>query len=190
MKYSMLLYLVEIQRLQLFACLLEKFIAYCCKHFNQEVTMSYHNKAYGFSRLKSKNARDAIIQHISEDFNPAHNLCAGHISIRSLLTFNSMLISILSPVKSATKLSLNPNPSTGSVWTGKHIALAKKVSCKLTLNDPLTDYEILAQYGLAGLRRHRLLRLTREALNQSAVLSYEDLAVILTIPTSRDYYQT
>ena len=63
---------------------------------------------------------------------------------------------------------------------GKHIALAKKVSCRLKLNDIDTDLEVLADYGLAGLRRHRILRLTQEAYDQDALLSYEDLAVLLT----------
>ena len=63
---------------------------------------------------------------------------------------------------------------------GKHIALAKKVSCRLKLNDIETDLEVLANYGVAGLRRHRILRLTQEAYDQDALLSYEDLAVLLT----------
>lgn len=135
--------------------------------------MSYHNKAYGFSRLKSKNARDAIIQHISEDFNLMPIMAEAY--------FNQ--------ISSYFQQHANIDLKSGQICyeaiaesepAAKHIALAKKVSCKLTLNDPLTDYEILAQYGLAGLRRHRLLRLTREALDQGAVLSYEDLAVILT----------
>ena len=43
---------------------------------------------------------------------------------------------------------------------------------------------MLANYGLAGLRRHRILRLTREAYDQSALLSYEDLAIMLTTSPS------
>ncbi len=39
---------------------------------------------------------------------------------------------------------------------------------------------MLTNYGLAGLRRHRILRLTREAYDQDALLSYEDLAILLT----------
>jgi len=46
--------------------------------------------------------------------------------------------------------------------------------------DPNTDLESLASFGLAGLRRHRLERVTREAYDQGALLSYEDLAMILT----------
>ena len=59
-------------------------------------------------------------------------------------------------------------------------ALCKKISVKLTLHDPQTDLEILQQKGIAGLRRHRLKRLTKEAIDQGGVLSYEDLAILLT----------
>lgn len=54
-----------------------------------------------------------------------------------------------------------------------------------------TDLEALANYGLAGLRRHRLERITRETYDQGALLSYEDLAMILTTSPStvkRDVY--
>ena len=34
--------------------------------------------------------------------------------------------------------------------------------------------------GLAGLRHHRLIRITKEAIEQGALLSYEDIAFILT----------
>jgi len=39
---------------------------------------------------------------------------------------------------------------------------------------------MLANYGLAGLRRHRICRLTKEAYDQGALLSYEDVAILLT----------
>ena len=43
-----------------------------------------------------------------------------------------------------------------------------------------TDFEVLADYGLAGMRRHRIERLTRQAYDQGALLTYEDLALLLT----------
>ena len=51
------------------------------------------------------------------------------------------------------------------------------MTSKRTLKE---DFEALATYGLAGLRRHRILRLTKEAYDQDALLSYEDLAILLT----------
>ena len=43
-----------------------------------------------------------------------------------------------------------------------------------------SDFDVLANYGLAGMRRHRIERLTRQAYDQGALLSYEDLALLLT----------
>ncbi len=43
-----------------------------------------------------------------------------------------------------------------------------------------SDFEVLANYGLAGMRRHRIERLTRQAYDQGALLTYEDLALLLT----------
>jgi hypothetical protein len=67
---------------------------------------------------------------------------------------------------------------------GKHIRLTRKITTKLNLINLNTDLDALAQYGLAGLRRHRLMRLTRQAYEQGALLSYEDLAMLLTTSPS------
>lgn len=63
---------------------------------------------------------------------------------------------------------------------GKHIRLAQKITVRLRLIDFNTDLEALANFGLAGLRRHRVARLTKQAYDQGALLSYEDLAMLLT----------
>jgi len=63
---------------------------------------------------------------------------------------------------------------------GKHIRLTRKVTVRLRLYDFNSDLEVLAEYGLAGLRRHRLARITKQAYDQGALLSYEDIAMILT----------
>ncbi len=129
--------------------------------------------AYGINRLESKNARAAIIQKISTDFNlmpliaeayykQISDYFAQHADVQ--LTSGQICYEAVAPEEPA----------------GKHIALAKKVSCRLTLNDVQEDLQVLADYGLAGLRRHRILRLTQEAYDQDALLSHEDLAVLLT----------
>ena len=54
-----------------------------------------------------------------------------------------------------------------------------------------TDLQALADHGLSGLRQHRLARITRQAYEQGALLSYEDIAMILTTSPStvrRDVY--
>ncbi len=128
---------------------------------------------YGIKRLESKNARSAIIQKISADFNlmpimaeAYYKQIAGYFQEHADIQLSSGQI--------CYEAVAAEEPA------GKHIALAKKVSCRLTLNDVQEDFEVLADYGLPGLRRHRILRLTKEAYDQDALLSYEDLAILLT----------
>ena len=120
--------------------------------------------AYGIKRIESKNARAAIIQKIAADFNlmpimaeayykQISSYFAEHADIK--LTSGEICYEAVGAEEPA----------------GKHIVLARKVSCRLTLNDVETDFEVLANYGLAGLRRHRILRLTKEAYDQEVLLA-------------------
>jgi hypothetical protein len=59
---------------------------------------------------------------------------------------------------------------------GKALEECQKVTVRLTLDAGLEDYETRQAYGVEGLRRARLLRLTAEARDQGGLLSYEDLA--------------
>jgi len=54
------------------------------------------------------------------------------------------------------------------------------MTTRLKLLELDTDVEALINYGLAGLRRHRLTRLSRQAYDQGDLLSFEDLAMLLT----------
>ena len=129
--------------------------------------------AYGIKRIESKTARAAIIQKIAADFNLMPIMAeayykqissdfAEHADVK--LTSGQICYEAVAAEEPA----------------GKHIVLARKVSCRLTLNDVETDLEVVVNYGLAGLRHHRILRLTQETYDQDALLSYEDLAVLLT----------
>ena len=128
--------------------------------------------AYGINRLESKNARAAIIQKISADFNLSPIVAEAYYKQISSYFAQHADVQL-------TSGQICYEAVAAEEPAGKHIALAKKVSCRLTLNDVETDLEVLADYGLAGLRRHRILRLTQEAY-EDALLSYEDLAVLLT----------
>ncbi|UCE17751.1 MAG: DUF1670 domain-containing protein [Gemmatimonadota bacterium] len=128
---------------------------------------------YGSIRLKSKNVKNAIVQKISQDFNLTPIIAEAYFRQISAY-FNEHLNIKLSSGQIAYEAIAAEEPPS------KHIALARKITTTLTLNDFNSDLQILADQGLAGLRRHRILRLTREAHDQSAVLSYEDLAVLLT----------
>ena len=129
--------------------------------------------AYGIKRIESKTARAAILQKIAADFNLMPIMAeayykqissdfAEHADVK--LTSGQICYEAVAAEEPA----------------GKHIVLARKVSCRLTLNDVETDLEVVANYGLAGLKHHRILRLTKEAYDQEVLLSYEDLAVLLT----------
>ena len=129
--------------------------------------------AYGIKRIESKNARAAIIQKISADFNLMPIVAEAYYKQISSYFAQHADVQL-------TSGQICYEAVAAEEPAGKHIALAKKVSCRLKLNDIETDLEVLADYGLAGLRRHRILRLTQEAYDQDALLSYEDLAVLLT----------
>ena len=59
---------------------------------------------------------------------------------------------------------------------GKALEDCQKVTVTLTLDSGLDDYDTRQAYGVEGLRRARMLRLTAEAREQGGLLSYEDLA--------------
>jgi len=136
--------------------------------------MSEQNKrAYGVKRLESKTARAAIIQKITEDFNLMPIIAEAYYKQISTYFHQHANVQL-------TSGQICYEAVAADEPAGRHIVLTRKVSCRLTLNDVNTDFEVLVNYGLAGLRRHRILRLTREAYDQGALLSYEDLAILLT----------
>lgn len=146
--------------------------------------MSTSAKDYGLIRLKSKNARNAIIQKLAEDFNLTP-LIAEAFYQQFILYFQQHANVELSTGEIAYEAVAADQPPS------KHIRLTRKVTVRLRLIDFNSDLEALATYGLAGLRRHRLARLTRQAYDQGALLSYEDLAILLTTSPAtvkRDVY--
>jgi hypothetical protein len=128
---------------------------------------------YGASRLRNKTAREAIIHSIGRDFNLTPLIARAYFSQIATYFHEHADVSLSSGQVCYEAVSAQ-EPA------GKHIALASRVSVRLTLFDPQVDFTVLAEGGLAGLRQHRILRMTREAIDQSALLSYEDLAMLLT----------
>lgn len=61
---------------------------------------------------------------------------------------------------------------------GKSIRDIKSVPVHLTFHDR-TDMEVLNKDGIAGLRRHKILRMAHESVDQGGLLTQEDLAVLL-----------
>ncbi|MFQ6609256.1 MAG: DUF1670 domain-containing protein [Fidelibacterota bacterium] len=130
-----------------------------------------HN--YGLKRLKSKTAKDAIIQKLAHDFNLTPIIAEAYYQQVSGYFHEHANIS-LSSGEVAYEAVAAEEPA------GKHIRLTRKVTTRLKLLDFNSDLQALAEYGLAGLRRHRLSRLSKQAYDQGALLSYEDLAMLLT----------
>lgn len=136
------------------------------------MTNSKHDN-YGLKRLQSKNARNAIIQKLANDFNLTPIIAEAYYQQFAFYFQEHANIS-LSSGEIVYEAVAAEEPA------GKHIRLTRKISIRIKLIDFNTDLEALANFGLAGIRRHRLLRLTRQAYDQRALLSYEDLAIILT----------
>ncbi len=131
------------------------------------------DSGYGTLRLKSKNAQNAIIQKLASDFNLTPIIAEAFYQ-QFIQYFEEHANIKLSSGEIAYEAISANEPA------GKHIRIAKKVTVRLKLIEFNTDLDALANYGLAGLRRHRLSRITRQAYDQGALLSYEDLAMILT----------
>jgi hypothetical protein len=131
------------------------------------------NDNYGVKRLQSKNARNAIIQKLAHDFNLTPIIAEAYYQQFATYFREHANIS-LSSGEIAYEAVAADEPA------GKHIRLTRKVTIRLKLIDLNSDLEALASYGLAGIRRHRLARITRQAYDQGALLSYEDLSMILT----------
>ncbi len=129
------------------------------------------------SRLKSKNARNAIIQKLCDDFNLTPIIAEAFYAQFSQYYQEHANIE-LSSGQIAYEAVAADEPA------GKHIRLTRKKTVRLRLYDTASDLEVVAEYGTAGLRHHRLARLTRQAYEQGALLSYEDLALLLTTSAS------
>lgn len=128
---------------------------------------------YGLKRLESKNARNAIIQKLANDFNLTPIIAEAYYQQVAHYFQQHANIS-LSSGEIAYEAVAAEEPA------GKHIRLTRKITIRLKLIDFNSDLEALANFGLAGIRRHRLMRITRQAYDQGALLSYEDLAMLLT----------
>lgn len=135
--------------------------------------MDKFSNSYGIQRLQSKDAKSAIVQKLSKDFNLTPIIAESFYQQFSQYFQEHANI----------KLSSGEIAYEGvhaSEPAGKHIRLTRKVTTRLKLIDLNSDLDALANFGLAGLRQHRLARITKQAYDQGALLSYEDIAMILT----------
>ncbi len=126
-----------------------------------------------YKRLHSKSVKNAIINNISNDFNLTPILAEAYFNQIKNYFLEHADIDLASGQMQYLAVD-DREPA------GKPVTLCKKVSVRLTVHNVDEDLEVYKKEGLTGLRHHRLLRVTKEAIEQGALLSYEDIAFILT----------
>lgn len=126
-----------------------------------------------YKRLHSKSVKNAIINNISHDFNLTPILAEAYFNQIKNYFLEHADIDLASGQMQYLAVD-DREPA------GKPVTLCKKVSVRLTVHNVDEDLEVYKKAGLTGLRHHRLLRITKEAIEQGALLSYEDIAFILT----------
>ena len=124
-------------------------------------------------RLQSKSVKKSIVSSIARDFNLTPILAEAYFTQISDYFLQHAELEL--GAGQFHYLAIDENEPAG-----KPLALCKKVSVKLTLHNPEEDLPVYKKSGLRGLRHHKIIRITNEAIDQGGVLSYEDIAVILT----------
>ena len=124
-------------------------------------------------RLHSKSVKNAIINNISHDFNLTPILAEAYFNQIKKYFLEHADIKLASGQMQYLAID-DREPA------GKPVTLCKKISVRLTVHNVDEDLDVYKNDGLTGLRHHRLLRITKEAIEQGALLSYEDIAFILT----------
>ena len=125
---------------------------------------------YGTSRLASKDAEQAIIARISEDFNLTPVLARAHYEQMARYFAETGLLPKEPGELCYLAVAAEEPP-------GKPLAACRKRSIRLQLTAP-EDLEALGREGLAPMRRRRLVRLARQARVQGGLLTIEDLAYV------------
>ena len=121
-------------------------------------------------RLQAKSPEEAIIERISRDFNLAPFM--ARTQFEQMRKYFEQYFELARDVGQMTFLALS-----GDNPPGRPIVECKRVAVTLTLDSP-DDLEALRN-GIAALRRSKIQRLTREAHEQGALLTQEDLARLL-----------
>ncbi|MBM4168301.1 MAG: DUF1670 domain-containing protein [Ignavibacteria bacterium] len=125
------------------------------------------------SRLQSKSVKQSIVSSIARDFNLTPILAEAYFTQISDYFLRHAEVNL--NAGQMHYLAVDENEPAG-----KPLALCKKVSVKLTLHTPAEDLAVYKKSGLRGLRHHKIIRITNEAIDQGGILSSEDIAFILT----------
>jgi hypothetical protein len=122
------------------------------------------------ARLQAKSPEEAIIEQISRDFNLAPFM--ARTQFKQMQQYFSQYFEQTREVGQISFLAVSADSPPG-----RAIGACKRVTVRLTL-DSADDLEALSQ-GVAELRRGKIQRLTREAQEQGALLTQEDLVRLL-----------
>jgi biotin operon repressor len=121
-------------------------------------------------RLEAKSPEEAIIDQISRDFNLAPVMARTYFE--QMQSYFEYYLGLERDVGQMTFLAISVDTPPG-----RAVAECKRVAINLTL-DSADDLEALRR-GVAALRQSKIQRLTREAQDQGALLTQEDLARLL-----------
>lgn len=121
-------------------------------------------------RLAAKSPEEAIVDQISRDFNLAPFMARTHF--KQMQQYFERYLGLERDVGQMTFLAVGAdNPPGQSMADCKRVAICLTIDCA-------DDLEALRR-GVAAQRRNKIQRLTREAQDQEALLTQEDLARLL-----------
>jgi biotin operon repressor len=121
-------------------------------------------------RLEAKSPEEAIIDRISRDFNLAPFM--ARTQFEQMRRYFEQYFGLERDIGQMTMLAVSAdNPP------GRPVAECKRVPINLSMDS--ADDLVALRKGIADLRRSKIQRLTREAQEQGALLTQEDLARFL-----------
>ena len=123
-------------------------------------------------RLQAKSPEEAIVEQISRDFNLAPFM--AKTQFEQMRQYFEHYFGLERDVGQMIVLAVSADDPPG-----RPMSECKRVPVNLTV-DSADDLEAL-RWGIAALRRSKIQRLTREAQEQGALLTQEDLAAALDI---------
>ena len=108
-------------------------------------------------RLKSKTVKNSIINNIARDFNLTPIFAEAYF--KQIVTYFTEHVQLELTSGQVHYLAIDDREPAG-----KPVDLCRKKSVRLTLHNPDEDLKAYKENGLAGLRQHILLRITKEAI--------------------------
>jgi len=124
-------------------------------------------------RLAEKTAERQFLYEMEEDFELAPAASRAVLETAQQVLLPSLSLGEVREGQMRVTVVSDHEPS------GKPLSAMKKVSVVVTVDSGMEDLEVQRRFGVEGLRRVRLLRMSEEAVDQGGVLTQEDLARLL-----------